>query len=100
MGLYHLLLFVSIDQPLPQASLLGTIVPLYVGPDQVLPLASALGAAVGVLLIVGHRVVALGRRAWQFFTKKPADTGAESVARRATAGVEAGIGQQKVDLAD
>lgn len=55
------------------SSLPGVVV-LYIGPDQLLPLASALGAAVGVLLMVWHRVVAFGRRMWQLCTKKKADS--------------------------
>lgn len=99
MGLYNLLLAIGLDQQLPQAAVLGTIVPLYVGPDQVLPLASAVGAAVGILLIVWHRAVALGRRAWQFFTQKPSDTGGEGAARKATVRADASIDQQNVDSA-
>jgi hypothetical protein len=58
-------------------SSLPHFVMLYVGPDQLLPLASALGAAVGVLLMVWHRVVAIGRRVWQLRTKKKVDAASE-----------------------
>lgn len=77
MGVYSLVLVVGVDQLLAAVSPFETFVVLYVGPDQILPLASAVGAAVGVLLIVWHRVTALCRRLWQFRTQKAAAAGSE-----------------------
>jgi hypothetical protein len=78
-GVYSLVLVVGVDQFMAAVSPLETIVVLYVGPDQILPLASALGAAVGVLLIVWHRMAALCRRLWQLCSKKAAASGSEPV---------------------
>ena len=72
MSLPHLMLSSGVEHLL--SSSLPNVIVLYVGPDQLLPLASALGAAVGVLLMVWHRVVALGRRMWQLCTKKKVDS--------------------------
>lgn len=72
MGMHHLVLSSGVEHFL--SSSLPSVVVLYVGPDQILPLASALGAAVGVLLMFWHRVVALGRRVWQLYTKKKVDS--------------------------
>lgn len=66
--MYHVVLSSGIEHVV--ASSLPSVVVLYVGPDQLLPLASALGAAVGVLLMVWHRIVALGHRAWHLYMKK------------------------------
>ena len=68
MSMHHLVLSSGVEHFL--SSSLPSVAVLYVGPDQLLPLASALGASVGVLLIVWHRVVALGRRVWHLCTKK------------------------------
>lgn len=69
--MHHLVLSSGVEHLL--SSSLPRLVVLYVGPDQLLPLASTLGAAVGVLLLVWHRVVALGRRVWHGRTKKKVD---------------------------
>jgi len=71
MRMYHVMLSSGVEPSL--ASSLSSVVVSYVGPDQLLPLASALGASVGVLLLVWHRVVAWGHRAWHLCTKKKGD---------------------------
>lgn len=93
MGVFSLVLVVGVDQFLAGVSPLGTLVVLYVGPDQILPLASALGAAVGMLLIVWHRVAALGRRFWQFCTKKAAAAASESETRTSVTPADGRISQ-------
>jgi hypothetical protein len=85
-GILNLVLSVGLEQGLSSASPWATFVVAYVGPDQILPLASALGAIVGVLLIVWHHVVALGRRVRQVLTKRAPAPGSETATRQRIAG--------------
>lgn len=77
MSLHHMVLAPGLDQVLWSSF----PVLLYVGPDQMLPLVSVLGAVVGVLLMVWHRVVALGRRVWQRCARKQADAARQKAER-------------------
>ena len=93
MGAYSLIVVVGMEQFPTAVTPLETMVFLYVGPDQILPLASALGAAVGVLLIVWHRVAAQCRRLWQLCTKKSAPAASENGPRQGVTPADGHISQ-------
>ena len=99
MSIYSLILSVGMDQFLFPTSALSTIIVLYVGPDQLLPVVSALGAAVGILLIGWHYMVALGRRVWQSVTKRSTAAGSEVAAPKTIARTDSAIGKRKEDPA-
>jgi len=96
---YYLVLSVGMDQSLSLTSALSTIIVLYVGPDQLMPVASALAAGVGILLMVWHRTVALSRRMWQYFTKRPTVAGSQRAALKTMAGENGGSDKRNVDTA-
>jgi hypothetical protein len=73
---------------------------LYVGPEQIMPIASALATIVGVLLMFWHRMVALGRRAWQAVTGKPAIPDSPGQVAQTLASEEDGPRERERDSTD
>jgi hypothetical protein len=99
MTVHNLIIGVGAKELVPSIWQLGAVAPLYIGPDQILPLVSVLGAAVGVLLIIWHRVVALGRKLWQFAAKRAGGTGLPDAARKTIVRADGSPGRQKMDSA-
>jgi len=70
MGIHKIVVQVHWGQVLP-------LVFLYIGPETILPLTSAVAAVVGIVLMVWHRLVGIGRRVWAAITRKSIDEGSE-----------------------